>query len=241
MCVDSRWRQPFGLPGLALVVLGIILSTARTALGFLVLSVFAYIIFSKGRNTSRLIATCALVAVVCVYVLPQLPEHQRLIDRVNTVSNLASDGSLQGRVEIATQGMWLIAARPLGYGLGATGVGADKLQGQAVSGDNGYVSLLVDFGIPGFFLLSAGLYPLFRSCLALQRANPSPFHALPLGVLTGGMVFLIIGNWFSGPYGAIIMLLLGAGIKVHVADRALLPRQGFVVPAERVCQLPTGS
>lgn len=210
MLAGRQWRWPWGWAGAAVVAGAAVLSTARTAWGFLILSVGVYALLRGGRGIAQVGLACAAVMAVVVAALPYLPESDRLVSRVESLQNIGQDGSFRGRVTIAQHGSWMILTTPQGFGLGSTGLASKLTQTGGVIGDNGYLELLANFGLPGFAALAVGV-GIIVVHVAEQRRQTNADHAhLALAMLAGGLVFLIIGNWVSGPYAAVVFALLGA-------------------------------
>lgn len=217
MCFSPKWRKPWDIPGMCLVVLAAVLSKSRSSWGYLVLSVLLFTSQQKGKRGRRSAVVAAVVTIAMVVVLPRLPGAEEVTARVQTLSDISSDGSFQGRTQIAQNGIWAVLRRPLGYGLGASGVGADKLGAGVVVEDNGYLALLVDLGIPGLLLCGISVYRIGTDIRKSGAGDPVANAAL--GLAGAGLALLCINNWVPGPYGAMVFLIVGSAMCVGTLPR----------------------
>jgi putative inorganic carbon (hco3(-)) transporter len=224
-------RRYFGLPGVAVLLLGALLSTARTSWGFIVLGVLCYVLLSGGQGIFRVALIAALLAATAAYALPMLPESERITDRVETLTELSEDSSFQGRIGIAQNGLWKVLAQPWGYGLGATGMGASKLAGQAVIGDNGFLMLLAEFGFPGCLALALAFKLLMEELWRLGRVDRSPPVSYALALFLAALATLVISNWLDGPYAGMIFIAMAGALMSEQVEHDELAEDDYSLAA----------
>lgn len=220
MIAASRFRKPWGLVGTAFVCGVLLLTTVRSSWGFVILAVVLYTMLQCGRTLRQLWVLGVAVAgmVICI---PFLPEAERIQSRVLTISSLRTDGSFQGRLRIAKEGVNAVLAKPQGFGMGSSGNGGRLVEGGLDGiGDNGYLSLLADLGVPGFALFVAGLTVIVVPVWKLHRSGKgSPVASIGLAMFGSSTVLLLIFNTFTSAHASYMWIAIAAAYPALHANR----------------------
>ena len=224
MIARPEWRRPWGWPGVVLIIGALLLTTVRSSLGFLVLSLMLMGMMHRGQTLKQIIIVGAVCLAVLAVALPYLPESERIVTRVQSIGSLGEDGSFQGRVGIAQHGIRHVLSNPQGVGIGSSAATAGRIiQGQQQGvGDNGWLSLLADLGFPGALLYFAGLTLIVRTALRRHpRLSESPPHlCLGLAMLGATLVFMLIFNAMGGTQAVYMWMLLAPAL---LAERLAIP------------------
>jgi hypothetical protein len=157
-----------------------------------------------------------------VIVVPFLPESETLQKRVSTLSTLHTDASLQGRLRIAQLGSMAVLQRPLGFGMGSSGNGGRLVEGGTDGiGDNGYLSLLADLGVPGFLFFATGVGLIISPLCKLNRIGATPVATtLGLSMLGSSLIFLLIFNTFTSAHASYMWIAISSGFTFLEAHRS---------------------
>ena len=166
MIMASRWRNFAGWLSVALIITVIPLTYVRAAVIAILFVVVINPLINKGRGFVATLLFTGMVLLCMKYGISQLPTSDKLAARYETLTDMASDASFQGRLSIASYGWGLVKSHPLGYGFGATGLGGrvntGALASNAVFGDNGYISLLLDYGWVGGLCFFMALWCIWK-------------------------------------------------------------------------------
>lgn len=201
MILHPRWRILGGLLTVVLLFSVVLLTLCRSMLIIVALVAVLQPALSKGRGLGRVLLFAALIAMGASYGMDHLPGAERIQKRFETMTEMQKDGSFQGRLAILTDGIPWIAQHPLGLGLGSSGIGAGRINGGIKESwcDSGYVEIFSQFGwIGGLAFFSAMAKIWFELSSRIQRGGRDAFLFTGRAVLLGCMVFLYVGNIFSG-------------------------------------------
>lgn len=201
MILHPRWRIIGGWFIVALLFSVVLLTLSRSM--FIIVALVAVLqpALSKGRGMGRVLLFAALMAFGASYGLDHMPGAERIQKRFDTMSEIQNDGSFQGRLEILTQGVPWIARHPFGQGLGSSGIGAGRINGGVKEGwcDSGYIEIFSQFGwIGGLAFFAAMLQIWSELSRRIQQGGRDAFIFTGRAVLLGSLVFLYVGNIFSG-------------------------------------------
>ncbi len=127
MILHSRWRILGGWFTVVLLFSVVLLTMCRSMLIVVGLIALLQPALSKGRGLGRVMLFGALMAIGASYGLDHLPGAERIQKRLESVSDMQSDGSMQARLQILTDGVPWIVNHPFGLGLGSSGIGAGRM------------------------------------------------------------------------------------------------------------------
>ena len=205
MIVARRWRIWGGWLAVAFILSVIPLSYVRTALIGVALVVLIKPIVNRGRGFVAILLSAALVFMAVKYGVDQLPTSEQVMARYESLGSLREDSSFQGRLEIASAGIDLVASHPLGFGFGATGMSGRVNTGGVASGskfmDNGYITLMLDYGWLGglLFFSAVGLIWLeMRS--RFNKGVQDEYMALGRAWYLALLITLYVANVYTGAY-----------------------------------------
>jgi len=225
MIARPQWRWPWGWPGVVLIIGALLLTTVRSSLGFLVLSLMLMGMMHRGQTLKQMLLVAVACFIALAVLVPHLPNSERIVTRVQSIGYLAEDQSFNTRVAIAEHGIGHILANPQGIGIGSSNAKAARIatgQQQGV-GDNGWLSLLADLGFPGAIMYFAGITLIIRTALRRHPSlSESPAHfCLGLAMLGATLVFMLIFNAMASPQAVYMwMLLAPALVALALPDKA---------------------
>ena len=194
--VSRRWRGPFGLPGVMLMLSALAVTLVRASWVTLIASLASYFLFASHVKRWRIVATVAVMAAAGAWLLPLLPGGQQMADRMETLGSLQSDHSASSRWQLVLYAIPEIAKNPIGSGFGSIGKSAELNGGGAEAGlgsvDNGYLGVFATFGIFGGILFFRALIVQWR--MVSGRPKTDRYRALGLAMI----VQLWVGFMFGG-------------------------------------------
>ena len=215
MLLRARWRGPFGWLGVAVTASALAITLVRSSWLSLLLCLLTYTLTMPGPARWRPLLGVAALLAALYFAAPLLPGGSGIVARVQTFGDLNSDYSYNDRQQFSAGVFAKVLANPLGTGLGSVGVGtrldhAGKLGEYGVF-DNGFVAVLMTFGLPGSLLFFGGL---LRIGLVLRAASADgagrPFLGrLALAALVAGVASLSSGNCFPGLPGMLLWFFVG--------------------------------
>ncbi|MDF2925324.1 MAG: hypothetical protein K0R57_4238 [Paenibacillaceae bacterium] len=220
MIMEKRWRGIFGWIGVAAVTICLLTTMVRSAWLMLVVWLFVFIATSAKQNRNRSLLQLAFVVAVAIVVVPRLPGAEQLVGRLETLTELEQDHSYNERQDILQTLGPMLASNPDGLGLGSTGtsskLGNDGSMGELGVVDNGFLSLMLTFGIVGSLLLFASLYLLGKMAALTrsraERLSQDLYARLALAALLSAVAGLLSDNVFTGIKGFVIWALIGIGL-----------------------------
>lgn len=199
MILQKRWRNVSGWAGVLLILSCIMLTMTRTM--FIVIAVTAIItpLLNRGSGLRSIMAFSVILVVATTFGVDKIPGGERIQERYATFQNITEDGSFRGRLEIYRYGWGAVLTNPIGYGLGSSGLAGRVSEAASSIGDSGYVQLFFQFGWLGAISFFFALYLIWL--IASHRFKcgiDDPFVMSARGMLVGCMVFLFVGDIFSG-------------------------------------------
>lgn len=206
MIINRRWRNIGGWFTVALLLSCMILTETRSNLIIIVLVAFLYPTLAKGRGIGRLLVLTALIVAAGTWGVEHIPGMKKMSSRFEAESLIGEGSSLHGRLQIYQFGMAEILHRPLGLGLGSSGLG-QRTEGEvATVGDSGYVQIFAQFGWLGGLLFFLALWRIWRELTRRWRFSETysdlesvdPFIPATRAILIGSLVFLAVGDIFAG-------------------------------------------
>jgi putative inorganic carbon (HCO3(-)) transporter len=229
MLVSARWRNSLGWFSVALIGSILLLTFVRSSLILVVMAAVLFPVLNRGRGSLKMIVLIGAAAMLVSFGLGQFSGGDRVGDRLETLGDIASDGSFQGRIAIARHGISEVISNPLGTGLGSTGlagrVNTGEVEAGAVIGDNGYLSILITLGWIGGACFFYGFYLVWRQ---VQRYVAMGLHSVVLmmfrTLFVTGAVALIAGDWISGPGSVVFAIFCGFAVNPAQALKRLRER-----------------
>jgi O-antigen ligase len=237
MILLPRTRRIWGWPGLVAVIAAMLLTQARTALGYLVVAVLiGAILAQRWGGRGRRFQLNVLISIVIAFgggtkLIARFDDDQRITNRLATLNDISKDGSFQGRVRIAQEGSLSVLTHPLGFGLGGgnavrlNNVGGDvgdAVDTSGVVGDNGYLELFSQLGLPGGSLYIVGLALLIRHLRSRIRDIGPPWRegaaiagiALLVAVVPGLLIF----NMLAGAHASYMWMFISPLMVVPLSQ-----------------------
>ena len=224
MIASSKWRKPWGLVGAAFVCGVLLLTTVRSSWGYVVGAVLIFSVLQRGRSNRQLWVLGAAIAIM-VICIPYLPESELIRKRISTLSTIQQDSSFQGRIGIAQRGSLTVLGNPFGFGMGSSGNGRRLVDGGGEGiGDNGYLSLLSDLGLPGFLLFIWGIGAVVVPVWRRHRAGDAPVAAtLGLAMLGSSLLFAIIFNTLTSAHASYMWIAIASAFALPRQARQFVP------------------
>jgi putative inorganic carbon (hco3(-)) transporter len=201
MILNPRWRILGGWLTVILLLSVVVLTLTRTM--FLIVALVSILqpALSKGQGIGRVLILAVVLAVGGSVGLQNMPGSERITKRYDSIKEIQNDGSYQGRLTILTDGIPWIIQHPLGLGLGSSGIGATRINGGAKEGwcDSGYIEIFSQFGWIGGLAFFAAMLKIWTELSSrIQNGGRDAFLFTGRAVLLGSLVFLYVGNIFSG-------------------------------------------
>ncbi|MFC5701764.1 O-antigen ligase family protein [Cohnella faecalis] len=194
--VNKKWRGPFGLIGIPIMVSALALTLVRASWITLIAGVVAYFMFGSNANRWRMLAAVAILTVIGFIAFPLLPGGAEVTDRVSTLGSLESDQSANSRWGLLLYAIPEVLSHPFGTGFGSIGRSTALNGGEAFAGlgsiDNGYLGVFAAFGIFGGILYFRATWMQWSYTLNVDKRNPYR----TLGIVN--MVQLAVGFLFGG-------------------------------------------
>jgi len=204
MIINSRWRNIGGWISVVLILSGIVLTQTRTNIIVVGIVALLYPTLTRGRGTWRTLVLTALIMIAATLGMEHIPGMATMGDRFSAESLYGENSSFQYRTSIYRWEISDILTKPLGLGLGCSGMGG-RLASNSVEGvaDCGYMQIFGEFGWLGATLFFGGLWmQLERRWLVgarlLKVDGIDPFVPATRAILLTSLVLLFIGDVFSG-------------------------------------------
>ncbi len=218
MMVSSKWRTALGWPAVILVFSTILLTTARTGIIVAVVATLIFLLVNRGAKKAQILFAGLVVGAAAWFGIEKMPGSKRIMDRLETLSHMEDDGSLQGRIDIMAGGTEALWENPLGGGLGAAGLGTrintGSMETTTKFGDAGYFQIILVYGVIGTVLLLAGLYLAWKRLALYYRIKTlRSEHVLLIRALMIAMIpACAAGDMLTG--FSIFWLALGCGLAI---------------------------
>ena len=223
----SRWW-----PALALGLVAFALTLVRSSWGGFALGLGMLVLRLPWRLRVRYTGLLTLLVLLGLPFLSTGPLGQVLGERFGTLSDIQSDTSFNDRLGLYAESGAFLATRPLGAGLGATGVGADLSRGQALQDlDSGLIALAYSFGLLGTLYFAAGAFYVLGVCAYRGFVSPSRFERACAGVTVATGSQLIFGNSWTGVAGMGLWFFAACGLAALIyRERGALPQPAARLP-----------
>lgn len=213
MVVNRKWRGPFGLLGILIVLSALATTLVRSAWVTLVVGILVYLMMAKNASRMKIILTLAAVTIATSLALPLLPNAEKVTDRVGTLSNLEEDGSFNARISLALYALPEIIKRPLGMGFGSIGQSSSKLgDGEGFAGlgsvDNGYLGTFATYGLIGGMLFFRAIGVYYTRIRRIPQAD-NPYVPLALSTILQLLAGFLFGGGLEGLSAVIFWLFTG--------------------------------
>lgn len=247
MILHPRWRILGGWLTVLLLFSVVVLTLSRSM--FIIVALVAVLqpALSKGRGLGRVLLLAGMLGLGLSFGLEHLPGSSRIQKRFDTLKEIQNDGSYQGRLEILTSGVPWVMQHPLGLGLGSSGFGAGRIGGGTKEGwcDSGYIEVFSQFGWIGGLCFFAAMAKIWSELTRrIRLGGRDPFLFTGRAVLLGCLVFLYVGNVFSG--FSLFWVFLGISLNrltrpVYAAQPAAAPSPWALPPLPAIHTHPNPS
>lgn len=188
--------------------------------------VLTWLALKRGGGVKAMVPLALFLAVAAV-ALPSLPGSGFAVQRLNTLGDIGSDRSFNGRVIFSIWALKEAIGKPQGFGLGSTGLGASRLStGDLTAFDSGYLQPLYALGIPGTILLVVSLVKLVGLPLKVRHwvgTSSSNRASVTRAVIIGFAVIGLVANPLKTDVACLFWMLV---LSAHTA-----PRPGAADPA----------
>ncbi len=231
-------RRPGPVISVMLCIAALALTNTRSAWLALVVGILTFFIVSPKRAVPALaMAAISLASIVFAINASTLLGGQdvstQLIARLDTLSDVDSDYSVNDRRRESAEAVHKALAEPLGQGLGTVGT-ATKLGagGGELVLDNGYLSRFVEMGVAGFvaylITLGCGLVFCFRALIRAGAQNDRSLQRIAATALAVQMALLgldLSGDAHLALAGLIFWLLVALSLRHEPQDDEWEPAQ----------------
>jgi hypothetical protein len=166
------------------------------------LGLLLYPVFNRGKGSAKIVGIAVLAALAAFFALDRLPNSDRIANRFSTLSHMQDDGSFQSRLGIVHVAIPRILGRPMGFGMGSTGLGGrlntGSLKTRGVVGDGGYLALFTSMGLPGVLCFAGGVFALWRHLSICSRFGlRDDYLGLARVLLIVMLIGMFVGNFFT--------------------------------------------
>jgi putative inorganic carbon (HCO3(-)) transporter len=225
MIVSPKWRTKLGWFAVLLVFSVILLTLSRGGIIIAVVATAAFLIINKGAKIGQVIIAAIVLSVGAFYGVSLIPNSERIIERYQkSIDDGDKDGSYVGRVAIMEASVGALLSRPLGYGLGATGlatrINTGDAKGAARFGDGGYFDILLTYGIPGTFLMLMAVWKIWKQ---LKLRYKTPIYCTDHVLLARALMFSLLMTVFFGNFlnqFSVLWLAMGTGLAIRAVGPA---------------------
>lgn len=195
---------PLCLPATAFGYLSFLLSSVRSAwIGWL-LGLIALVTSLKPKLQIRLILII-LVAAVCVLPLTTIEPFSEIINtRLQTFSNLESDGSGAARKENYDKWLYYALTNVLGDGVGGTALL-----------DSAILDTFISLGWFGAIFYGSGILSLLFQLIQDSKITNDPFVSTVSAITLGMFCQIVFGSVMLGLPGMILWGFLGIGLAAQ--------------------------
>ena len=191
--MPTRKHLIAAIPGYA----GFLVVLSRAAWAGWLLGLMIMAVWIRGRMRMRLIGTFA-VGMLVVLPLLTVPEiSSRVTDRLGTLQNLETDGSLQTRMGQYERNTLRVLTNPVG----------DGLSFQIYRWDSGFLVMVHQLGWPGLLLFMMGLFLLLRLLWRSRSQTNDAFIAICTTVTLVIVAMLPLDNSFPDVTGMVFWCL----------------------------------
>lgn len=223
MVLEKKWRGSFSWAGVAVVAFCLLTTLVRSAWLMTLVMLLVYIVTSPSRRKWRTLLQLAAIALVLLWALPKLPGAEGLSARMQTLGSIEEDHSYNERLNLLDTMLPAVLHNPMGEGIGSVGTGTklgnDGELGEFGVMDNGFVALLLTFGLLGGLCFFGGLCVLGKKIIfrSLGKGPLQLYARLALAVWAGAIASLVSDNGFPGLRGYLFFMLIGMGLSAREA------------------------
>ncbi|MEM9827213.1 MAG: O-antigen ligase family protein [Planctomycetota bacterium] len=210
----------------------LLISRVRASWAIVVVGIGMLLIL-LGSSLGRKIPLTAIAVALIIPLFIFSPAGDEISDRIETMSDLSSDGSFQTRLSIAETLYEQVWENPFGYGIGFRS--SDKVAGastKVVAIDNGIGELFYSLGLIGSTSWAVGFLTLVAQFYRLLTARYRITHELGALVFILSVVMfsrLIINLSLIGLTGVVFWCLIGLWCSYQTSASRTLAYSG--VPA----------
>ncbi|GGF83511.1 hypothetical protein GCM10010912_30820 [Paenibacillus albidus] len=221
MILEKKWQGALRWVGVLLVVICLLTTLVRAAWLVLLVMLLVYIASSPGKGKWKTLLQLSFVAAALFFIVPKLPGAEGLVARMETLTSVQEDHSYNERLSLWQNMLPMVAANPVGQGIGSVGqgtkIGNGGELGEYGNMDNGFIALLLTFGALGalFFFTALGAVAKQIMVRVTNKDHLQPYARLSLAAWTGAVVSLISDNGFPGMKGYLIWMLIGLGLSAR--------------------------
>jgi hypothetical protein len=192
------------IPGLAVGILSVLLTSVRTVWGGLIIALITLIGSLKGALQIRLIAFILMIALCMVPLSTVEPFSQVIQSRVTSLSNVKEDQSAKDRANLYGKTLNLALSEVIGKGNGTL---------QPI--DSGIIELLLTLGWMGAIPYIGGLLLIFYSLFQASKSKSDPFASAARAIVVGFLPMLAGSNVIVGISGMVFWGFLGIGMAAN--------------------------
>ncbi|WP_379132279.1 O-antigen ligase family protein [Paenibacillus sp. sgz500958] len=219
MILEKKWQGTLRWIGVLLVVVCLLTTLVRSAWLVLLVMLLVYIGSSPSKGKWKTLLQVAFVGCALFWIVPKLPGAEGLVARMETLTSVQEDHSYNERLGLWQNMLPMVAANPVGQGIGSVGQGTKIGNGGELGEygvmDNGFIALLLTFGVAGAVLFFSGLGAVVKQIFVrvTRKDSHQPYARLALATWTGAIASLISDNGFPGLKGYLIWMLIGLGLS----------------------------
>ena len=192
------------IPGLAVGILSILLTSVRTVWGGLIIALITLIGSLKGGLQIRLIAFILMIVLCMVPLSTVEPFSQVIQSRITSLSNVKDDQSAKDRANLYGKTLNLALSEVIGKGNGTL---------QPI--DSGIIELLLTLGWMGAIPYIGGLLLIFYSLFQPSKSKSDPFGSAARAIVVGFLPMLAGSNVIVGISGMVFWGFLGLGMAAN--------------------------
>ncbi len=219
MILEKRWQGTLRWIGVLLVVVCLLTTLVRSAWLVLLVMLLVYIGTSPSKGKWKTLIQIVFVAAALFWIVPKLPGAEGLVARMETLTSVSEDHSYNERLGLWQNMLPMVAANPVGQGIGSVGQGTKLGNGGELGEygnmDNGFIALLLTFGVIGALFFFGALGAIAKQIVSrvISKDNLQSYARLSLAAWTGAVVSLVSDNGFPGLKGYLIWMLIGLGLS----------------------------
>ncbi|MCL6601684.1 MAG: O-antigen ligase family protein [Paenibacillus sp.] len=223
MILEKRWQGSLRWIGVLLVVVCLLTTLVRSAWLVLLVMLLVYIGSSSSKGKWKTLLQITFIACALFWIVPKLPGAEGLVARMETLTSVKEDHSYNERLGLWQNMIPMVAANPVGQGIGSVGTGTKLGNGGELGEygimDNGFIALLLTFGVAGAVFFFGALGAVVKQIVVrvTRKDNQQPYARLALATWSGAIASLISDNGFPGLKGYLIWMLIGLGLSAKEA------------------------
>jgi len=219
MILEKRWQGSLRWIGVLLVVVCLLTTLVRSAWLVLLVMLLVYIGSSSSKGKWKTLLQLTFVACAIIWIVPKLPGAEGLVARMETLTSVSEDHSYNERLGLWQNMLPMVASNPVGQGIGSVGTGTKLGNGGELGEygimDNGFIALLLTFGVAGAIFFFGALGAVVKQIVikVTRRDVQQPYARLALAAWCGAIASLVSDNGFPGMKGYLIWMLIGLGLS----------------------------